>query len=212
MPFNKAMLEGKQIMVCGQRGSGKTMWAKRITKDLFPRHLVFDTIFSVNEVDWKGFNRFCVEEPLSGEELKKEFDDFFNDLNKENIKGRIHLIKNDKVIDLIDIDEVNMVAPSRETPPFSFKFLTNIGRHINLTVIMITRRPVQVNTDAVELADFLVLFSLSGKNDIDFLNNIKTGLGDAVSELDIDMHNFIIWKRGAPTWSTFSKIDIKGIV
>ncbi len=201
------MFENKQLLIAGQRGSGKTVFAKHIVKELFPKnHVVFDVNFSVNKYDWEGFNRFKVTEPLNKDELRKEFDTFFNDLEQKEINKRTHLFKDEMRVDCIVTEEANMVAPSRELPPFSFKFLTNIGRHTNVTHIILTRRPVQVNTDAVELADYLVLFALSGKNDVGYLNEIKSGLGDAVAELDFDKHDFIIWRRGAKEFSHFNKV------
>jgi hypothetical protein len=47
----------------------------------------------------------------------------------------------------------------------------------------ICRRPSQLNTDLTEIADYLFIFQLGGKNDIQYLNDLKQGLGEAVKNL-----------------------------
>ena len=47
----------------------------------------------------------------------------------------------------------------------------------------ISRRPCQLNQDLTELADYIFIFRLTGKNDLNYLDEIVTGLGDAVRSL-----------------------------
>lgn len=192
----------------GMRGSGKTTFAKWFIKNIFPNHLVFDTIYKINSKDYAGFNRYQVNNANGGEQLKKEFDDFFFGLQKQEVKGStFYFSPQGKVIDCIVIEEANLVAPSRETPPLALRFLTNVGRHANLANVCIIRRPTQLHTDVIELADYLIIFALDGKNDIDYLNEIKQGLGDATQKLDIEKHDFIIYKRGHSV-QMFTKVTV----
>ncbi len=92
----------------------------------------------------------------------------------------------------IMIDEANRYAPSKPHPlPPVIADLTDQHRHYRLESIgYIARRPSQLNQDLTEVAKHLFLYRLTGKNDRQFLNDISTGLGDAVSLLDD--YSFII--------------------
>jgi hypothetical protein len=54
----------------------------------------------------------------------------------------------------------------------------------------IARRPVQLNTDLIELADYIFVFRLTGANDVKYLNNLTRNLGDTVQSLG--QYEFVI--------------------
>jgi hypothetical protein len=54
---------------------------------------------------------------------------------------------------------------------------------MNLGFGVIARRPVQLNTDLIELAHDLFIYRLKGKNDIAYLDELVDGLGAAVLSL-----------------------------
>jgi len=86
---------------------------------------------------------------------------------------------------LIVIDEANRFCPSKPAPlPQTIADLNDWRAHYSLAAGFIARRPVQLNQDLTELAHYLFIFALKGRNDIAYLNDLAEGLGDAVSRLE----------------------------
>lgn len=85
---------------------------------------------------------------------------------------------------LFIIDEANRFCPSKPAPlPQAIADLNDWRAHYELGVGYIARRPVQLNQDLTELSHYLFIFNLKGKNDIQYLNDLSAGLGDAVFDL-----------------------------
>jgi DNA helicase HerA-like ATPase len=85
---------------------------------------------------------------------------------------------------MIIIDEANRFCPAKPAPlPQTIADLNDWRAHYGLAVGYIARRPVQLNQDLTELSHYLFIFNLKGKNDIQYLNDLAGGLGDAVSQL-----------------------------
>ena len=176
----------KQMIIAGNRGTGKTEYLKHLLAQE-RKHIVIDP-----NNEYQGYNRYVVEEPFILEKMQKEVDDL------------ITLISREGKIKFIAIDEANRVAPSLKNPPKTIAMLIDLQRHKGVKTVYITRRPVQLNANIHELNDFYILFSLKGKNDIQFFNDIANGLGDAVAELDPDSFEYILvqpnrtWKKMPP--------------
>ena len=169
---------GKQFIVCGLRGAGKTVFCKKML-EAEPNHLIFDMLneYSVSE----GFKKYVPDAKFSGDTLNAEFDLF--------MQKAVFPIKNK--LGMLIIEESNRVIPNKLVMPHSVGDLTDLGRHYGIKVGYITRRPVQLNTTVVELTDYMIIFSLKGKNDIQYLNSINNGLGDAVAELKDHQYVFV---------------------
>ncbi|MBA7697013.1 hypothetical protein ES703_105671 [subsurface metagenome] len=85
---------------------------------------------------------------------------------------------------LIVIDEANRFCPPKPAPlPQAVADLNDWRAHFGVTAGYISRRPVQLNQDLTELSHYLFIFSLKGKNDIQYLNDLSAGLGDATARL-----------------------------
>ena len=88
------------------------------------------------------------------------------------------------------IDEANRHCPPKPSPlPAAVADLNDQCRHYLMTAGFIARRPSQLNQDLTELADYIFIFRLTGINDIKYLNNTVSGLGEAVQGLE--KHGFI---------------------
>jgi len=94
------------------------------------------------------------------------------------------------------LDEASTVFPNaKPLQPIANNFL-NYYRHAtkeggwNMGAMFICRRPARLNTSLVELSRYIIIFTLKGKNDIQYLNNTAAGLGDAV--LELSGHEFIV--------------------
>ena len=155
-------LDNKGFVIVGLRGSGKTELAKHILRST-KRHLVYDPL---NE--YPGFNRYV---PDSRNDVA-EFDEMVNGMVIE-WKPRLFLV-----------DEANRYVRPKPSPlPQGAADLVDLARHWDVSFGMITRRPTQFHTDIVELADYLFIFNLPGKNDRAWLNEVSTGMGDVAATL-----------------------------
>lgn len=89
--------------------------------------------------------------------------------------------------DCIIVDESNVVFQKLTLPPYTKK-LVNTLRHEKIDLIVVARRPVDVNITMSELARERYVFRVSGVNDIKRLNEIMIGLGDEA--LNLGVHDY----------------------
>lgn len=89
--------------------------------------------------------------------------------------------------DCIIVDESNVVFQKLSLPPYTKK-LVNTLRHEKIDLVVVARRPVDVNITMSELARERYVFRVSGVNDIKRLNDIMTGLGDEA--LNLGVHDY----------------------
>jgi DNA helicase HerA-like ATPase len=83
------------------------------------------------------------------------------------------------------IDETNRFCPPKPHPlPPKVADLNDQNRHYLMSVGYVARRPSQLNSDLIELANYLFIFRLTGKNDLIYLDSTVKGLAAAVSNLD----------------------------
>jgi len=104
------------------------------------------------------------------------------------------------------IDEANRFIKPKPTPlTQAVADMNDWCRHpqFNLSIGYIARRPTQINTDIVELCDYLFIFQLGGKNDIRYLNELRDGLGDVVLNLS-PFHFALVYPNR--TWRVFNPV------
>ena len=162
-------MKGKGISVFGLRGSGKTVWLKNLLSAI-PKHLVVDPM-----LEYQGFKRYIPENRSFSPEARLELD---------LVAGELVVPKkgNKAKVDLFAVDECNRYAPSRHPLPSVIMDINDFQRHWDLTTVWVARRPTQLNTDLVELSNYIIIYNLAGKNDQQYLNDLSQGLGDAVLE------------------------------
>jgi hypothetical protein len=85
--------------------------------------------------------------------------------------------------DVIICDESNVVFDKMRLEPATKK-LVNTLRHEKIDLILVARRPVDINITMSELARERYVFRVSGVNDIKRLNDISAGLGDNAARLE----------------------------
>lgn len=171
MEFKLSEFEGKGICVFGLRGSGKSVWTRNFLSQ-YKKHLIVDPM-----VEYPGFRRYIPQNRAYGKDAINEINTLAEMLvvpKKNNGKAKV---------DLFAIDESNRYCPNRQPLPHSLLDIMDYQRHWKLTTVHVARRPVQMNTDIVELANYIIIFNLAGKNDQQYLNDVSKGLGDAVLEL-----------------------------
>jgi len=152
----------------GYKGGGKSTLAQFIAESYGDSCLYYDTLHEVPaEVKFHSY------QPADRHTLTE-------------LKNIVSLAQKSKQYKMLIIDEANRFAKPKPTPlPQFIADMNDWCRHpqYNLSVGYIARRPVQLNTDLTEIADFLFIFQLGGKNDVQYLNDLRAGLGDAVQNL-----------------------------
>ena len=159
-------LRGKTFVVFGLRGTGKSTLVNYIANQFKTKALVYDTL---NEVPQDA-----------------SYDSYtpINRYNVGEVETIIKTVIESRAYRLFIIDEANRFCPSKPNPlPPMVADLNDQCRHYNIGVGYVARRPTQLNQDLTELADYVFIFHLKGKNDINYLNDLSMGLGDAVLAL-----------------------------
>lgn len=101
------------------------------------------------------------------------------------------ILRHPNTVDILIIDESNVVLPKKRLYSHTVK-LMNTLRHVGLEVVLVARRPTDINITASEFATKRIIFKSSGKNDIAYLNDIEAGLGDKAAKLQ--GHEYITWQ------------------
>ena len=161
-------LDKKTFLILGYKGSGKSTLAKTIATSYGARCLYYDTLHEIPES--AKFHAYRPVDRQSVTELEKT----------------VKFLEISKAYRLFLIDESNRYFPPKPSRlPQGIADLNDWCRHpqYNLGVGYIARRPVQINTDLVEICDYMFIFQLGGKNDVAYLNSLRDGLGDTVKDL-----------------------------
>lgn len=154
--------------IFGLKGSGKSTLVDYILRQYGPQALLYDTLHEAPQ-----------DAPYDFIRPKHRY----NLAELEAVIGPLRTTKQNRY-KLFMIDETNRFAPSKPAPlPSALADLNDQNRHYHLAVGYVARRPSQLNQDLTELATYLFLFHLAGRNDVKFLNNLATNLGDTVANL-----------------------------
>lgn len=168
----KIDLYNKKIVVFGYNYSGKTYLVKKLTKTFKGKVLVYDWHKEYTDVNKKDL---LIYYPKFKTDVEKRLLEFNTIINK--------LFVNKKGMKLLIVDEANEYLPSRKPLPSSIEDLRSNHAHYNQSYILIARRPVDLNTNLIEVADYRIFFRLDGKNDLQYVDSLKKGLSDIVANL-----------------------------
>jgi hypothetical protein len=144
-----------------------------------------------------GFNQFIPTKKRSNAELDRFID---------------QVIKPSKdAFDMMVVDECNRYHKKNGNLTGPVAEITDWGTsHWNLGAIFIARRPSQVHTDIIELADYLFIHRLTGDNDMKKLRSIHPDLPAEVQKIsgpegkgEYPQYSCIMVKPG----NTFEVID-----
>ena len=165
-------ITNKRFVTFGLQGSGKTELNKQLLRTIKPS-LVYD----IHHEYTGGFNRYLAA--FKQVHRNRPDDPAINELNwcVEKVvlqPGRVRLFV---------LDEANRFCPNHYPLPSSILTLNDDQRHDKIAFGSIARRPAQLNTDLTELAHYLFIFRLTGRNDYTTLEDIASGMGDMVREL-----------------------------
>lgn len=171
----------KATVIVGMKGSGKSVLAHNIAEQPQYKAVIYDTIaefpYNHDKYDvYRPHDRYSIEE--------------FKQFIAKYIKGKYKY-------NLLLVDEANrFVNGGGKRLDKDIMDLNDIQRHepYRIGTVWIARRPTQLHADIIGLADNVVCFLLTGNNDVKYLNDLKRGLGDSVSQLP--PYHGIIFSRG----------------
>ena len=166
-------LKGKTSCIFGLRGTGKSTLLNYVANHFGNKALVYDTLHEVPKEA-----KYNVYKPI-------------NRYNAGELELVTKSVIESKQYHFFAIDEANRFCLPKPNPlPPFIADLNDQCRHYQITVFYLARRPTQLNQDLTELADYLFIFHLKGKNDIRYLEDLSLGLGDVV--LSLSPFNFVL--------------------
>lgn len=166
--------QASRACVFGLQGSGKSELAAKIAQD-FKNVFVYDPMNQFETLP----NTTCYvpQHKEYSKEMKAEVSTVVNYvLNTLKPKP-----------DLFIMDETSLFCPNKRPLPPGIQLLNDVHRHEKIDLMFVARRPAQIHTDLVELAKYIYIFLLSGRNDHMYLRNLNVELGSAVGKLE-DFH------------------------
>ena len=187
----KIELIGQHTMIFGLKGVGKSNLVAHILRQPQYQNAI---VYDVCREHGTGDADRIIPDHRSGDDATQEFDQALRAIVTENDR--------DRRPDLFIGEEVSRYAPNSGKVPPSLMDLVDLNRHYGTGFVGVSRRPAQVATDLVELADNLIIFKVRGKNDHRRLEREVDALGDAAR--DLDLYEFLVvdkrreWERHAP--------------
>lgn len=172
----------KTFVILGLRMSGKSTLANKILNECGSSALYYDTLGeSPPDVP---FDFYVPADRNSPFELEKVIAEI-------TPKTRVEMAAFIPKYRMVIIDESNRFCPPKPHPlPPRVAELNDQGRHYRMSVGFIARRPTQLNSDLIELADYIFVFRLTGQKDLAYLEATVEGLREAVTSLD--EHAFVL--------------------
>lgn len=104
------------------------------------------------------------------------------------------------------IEEVDQYATPHDIPA-DLRRLLKVGRHFNVGMVFVSRRPAEINRLITSQTREFILFRLIEPADLRYLSSVVGPVADDVSSLP-DLH-FIAWKHGS---IERGKVAIPGMV
>jgi chromosomal replication initiation ATPase DnaA len=166
----------KIFLIFGKTGTGKSFLANNLISD-FSRTIIVDP-----KHEYKNGLIFYTFEVLANYIIDNKF---LNDVNKEfnficrfNLESEIEsLFELCEIVENVCllIDEIEFYIDSRNKSTY-FNNLINYGRHHNISLIGIARRPAEMSTTLKSQVDKIFSFQMSLPNDVKYMENL--GLTD----------------------------------
>jgi len=167
-------LTNKRFVILGLQGTGKSYLARHLLQHE-QASIAYDVLH-----EYQGLNRYIVKYRQHGQEGVDELNLFVS-----------KVVVGSKRIKLFVLDEANRYCPPKPHPlPDAILELNDWQRHYGISFGCIARRPTQLHSDLVELAHYMFIFQLKGRNDVAYLDTIATGLGQQV--LQLPQYHFVV--------------------
>jgi len=169
-------------------GSGKTYFVKKFFLDDESRHLVID-----GHNEYGGYTRYIPRFLDNYDHLQGEIKVVMKKMVFPNCAKIESKKKPAKPLKLLVIDEADIYMPSRKPLNYALRRAYVNHRHYELSIIAISRRLTDLNTYVADLADFIVIFNLTGYNSLKNIRNINADID--LKELDYYKYEFYVLDR-----------------
>jgi hypothetical protein len=174
-------LPNEIIFVCGQRGSGKSYWTKKLVRSL-PRCIVFDSLGEY-EADQRIYDLEEMVDFLIADQTNEKLFTIAYDthLGAEDFplfcrailaRGNVHLV----------IEELDLYCKPLSTDPEFLKLL-KYGRHYGIQIIGVSRRPAEVSRDFTSQATRFITFGNREPRDIQYFRSVFGNEADRIKTL-----------------------------
>jgi DNA helicase HerA-like ATPase len=167
---------GCKINIFGSTGAGKTYKTKQILKYCFKKPFVYRVTDDYDDLKVMRFRP---------DNIKDNLDIFIK-----------MIMKNKGKIDVVVFDEADIYFPNNGTLTIIQKSFFDKHRHLGISIILISRRPQNINTLISEEAHFEIVFPIEGDNAKQKFNRISKGYGDLISSLKYGDYSFTFKRLG----------------
>jgi energy-coupling factor transporter ATP-binding protein EcfA2 len=180
-------LPNEVIFISGQRGSGKSYFAKQLARTL-PRCIIWDTLGEY-QVDRRIFDLddlidFLIEDQKNPHFFSVAYDshqpvDDFPDFCRAILaRGDIYLV----------VEELDLLSTPFQTP-VEFAKLIKYGRHYGIQLVGVSRRPAEISRLFTSQCSRFVIFNQREPKDIVYFRSI---IGDAANKLPtMPVYNYL---------------------
>lgn len=183
-------LKNKQAVIVGLRGSGKSNLAMHIAKQVPPNEvLIYDPL---GEWHRHGYRAHIPEDNLSSDEL-------------DEYVGRVVIRAEPR---LFVVDEAGSILRTKSRLPRNLQALRAHGRHYGIAVIWIAHRPVDINPNITEIADYIFIFGTSGSLDENRLREWHRDIPKLCA--DLGQYEFVVLENGRTATIHAAVPDAKG--
>ena len=189
-------LEGKRWVICGPNESGKSVLAMHIARS-FASSLIVDPLDGYRSLPAQ--HKKYHPRAVTGEAAQQEIDRVVRSLVMESPTRR--------KVDLWLVDEANRFFPHGKPLLQHVAWLNDAFRHSGLSWGVVCRRPVQLFTDLIELSQWQYFFRLTGRNDLQFVEDLHKGLGEVVGNLK--PFHFVERHASTGEWDVFEPVPLE---
>jgi len=168
------------LFVSGQRGSGKSHWTKNYILKL-PRVMVFDSLSEYTTektfYDIAGLVDFLKADQAKSSFFTASFDSYEDDdfplfCRAMLAAGNMYVV----------IEEIDLFSSPTNTPVELLRLL-KYGRHWNLQIIGVSRRPAEVSRSFTAMTTRFVIFSQREPRDIAYFRSVFGSEADKILQL-----------------------------
>lgn len=154
--------------VLGKKGSGKSFFTKKVLIPLFPRLIIIDPLDEYNYFYAYDLKTVVEVTKANWASKKKQFRIVYRPLDEhEDLFFKfVYGLSDITVL----IEEVDGYSNGKVIDPY-LERLYKYGRHKNINLICISRRPAEIGRLLTAQSDIIISFLQTEKRDIDYFKN-----------------------------------------
>ena len=177
------------ITLLGKKGSGKSFFAKKVIIPLFHRLLI---IVPLDEYHY--YYTYTLPEFVGVQKenyTKNKFRLVYRPLdeNEDLFFKFVYSIENITVL----IEEVDGYSNGKSIDPY-LERLFKYGRHKNINLICISRRPAEIGRLLTAQSDIIISFQQTEKRDVDYFKNF-TDYPEELKKLKVGEYKIMLGER-----------------